>query len=231
MRRFILSAVACFAAPAFALAAEPKPATDAEKKAIELVEKAGGKAKVDDELGDTARVAVSFEKPGDDAVVKLAKNEHVGAVELRSVAKLTERGFGALKYIPNLRKLVIAAGTIEMTEAKAIGETASLTTLAVGGTKLGDGEISYFKKLKDLKHLDLMDTALTDAGLKTVLELTKLEELNLSGTKVTNDGAKKLLALEKLKLVQLNHSKVTREGIDAMEEVLKKDKRELIVRW
>jgi hypothetical protein len=212
-------------------AADKKTATEAEQKVIELVKKAGGKAAVDDELGDKGRVAVTFEKTDDAALLKLAKSEAIGAVEIRDSKKVSDRGFAVLKHLPNLKKVVIAGGVIQPTEAKEIGQLKSLEVLHLGGSKIGDSELSYLKGMAGLKMLDLMDSPITDAGLKTVLELTALEQLNLSGTKVTDAGAKKLLGLEKLKVVQLNNSKVTRGGVDAMTDVLKASKRELIVRW
>nr|MCU0703867.1 hypothetical protein [Fimbriiglobus sp.] len=80
---------------------------------------------------------------------------------------------------------------------------------------------------KNLKTLDLMDTAVTDKGVDSLLALTKLEELNLSGTKVTDAGVKRLLQLEGLKLLQLNNTKVTAAAIGMMEEELRAGKRGL----
>lgn len=208
------------------VATDAKP-TDAEKELITLVEKLGGTAKIDASLDEQARVAAAFEKPDDTALVALGKQPPLGSLEVGSAAKLTAKGYTALKELPDLQKLTISSGTVAPADAAAIGSLRQLHTLVLGGCKLTDAEVAKFAKLKNLKCLDLLDTGVTDKAVETLLGFTKLEELNLSGTRLSDAGAKKLLKLEGLKLLQLNNTKVSAAAIDAMEDGLKADKRGL----
>jgi Leucine-rich repeat (LRR) protein len=207
-----------------ASAAEQKP-TDAESELIALVQKLGGTAKLSGELEPDFRVAAVFEKADDTLLAALIKHPTLGSLDLRSAAKVTDKGFAALKELPNLQRLYLSGCSLEPADATAIGSLRPLTALVLGGCRLSDAEVVKLAKLKNLKVLDLMDTPVSDKAVETLLTLTKLEELNLSGTRVTDAGAKKLTALEGLRLLQLNNTKVSGEAIGAMEEVLRSSKR------
>jgi hypothetical protein len=222
--RFALS-LALLASPL--LAAPPKP-TEAEAEAIAAITKLGGTAEVDKSLDEQARLSVTFEKPTDAAVLALVKLPTVGAVDFRDGSKVTEKGFAALKELPDLQKLFVGKGTVSGVEAEAIGSLRTLGVLVLAGCNLTDAEVAQFKKLKNLTTLDLMDTAASNKCVDTLLLLANLEQVNLAGTKVADDGVKQLLALPKLKLLQLNNTKVTAGAIDEMEEELKKDKKRVV---
>ncbi len=224
MFRFVPLALLTLSIPVFA--AEQKP-TDAESALIALVEKMGGKAKLSDELDEESRVAVVFEKVSDADLLALSKHPGLGSLDLRSAAKVTDKGFAALKEVPNLQRLYLSGCSLEVADATAIGTLRPLTLLVLAECKLTDAEVAKFAKLKNLKSLDLMNTGVTDKSVDTLLALTKLEELNLSGTRVADAGAKKLLALEGLRLLQLNNTKVSAGAIADMESELKSSKRGL----
>jgi Leucine-rich repeat (LRR) protein len=214
-----------------ALAADPPKPTAAEEKAIKLVKTLKGEATIDPALNEKARVSAVFESATDATLLGLYKDESIGAVEIRDTKKLSETGFSTFKAIKHLQKLILAGGGMSYIEATRLSECKELHTLYVGGMKMTDDNIAGLKGLTKLKVLDLLDAPVGDKAIDTIVKLTDLEELNLSGTKVGDAGAKKLLALKKLKILQLNNTKVTRGGVDAMTDVLKKDKRETIVRW
>ncbi len=211
-------------APVFAAGVKP---TDAEGELIALVEKLGGKAKLSDELDVESRVAAVFEKASDADLIALSKHPGLGSLDLRSATKITDKGFVALKEVPNLQRLYLSGCSLEVADATAVGSLRPLTVLVLAGCKLTDAEVAKFAKLKNLKSLDLMDTPVTDKVVESLLPLAKLEELNLSGTRVTDAGAKKLLALEGLRLLQLNNTKVSAAAIADMEDELKAGKRKL----
>lgn len=224
MFRLALLVLFLTALPVFA--EEVKP-TAAEGELIALVEKLGGTAKIDTSLDGQARVAAAFEKPDDTALVTLGKQPPLGSLEVGSAAKLTAKGYTALKELPDLQKLTVSSGTVAPADATAIGSLRQLSVLVLGGCKLTDAEVVKLAKLKNLKCLDLLDTGVSDKAVDTLLGFTKLEELNLSGTKLSDAGAKKLLKLEGLKLLQLNNTKVSAAAIGTMEDDLKADKRGL----
>jgi len=211
------------AAPVFA--ADLKP-TDDEAALIKLVEKMGGKAKLNDELDADSRVAVVLEKVSDADLLVLSKHASFGSLDLRTANKVPAKGFATLKELPDLQRLYINAD-ITADEAAAIGTLRPLNMLVLAECKLTDAEVVKFAKLKNLKSLDLMNTAVTDKSVDTLLALTKLEDLNLSGTKVADAGAKKLLALEALRQLHLSNTKVSDKAIGEMEDELKSSKRGL----
>lgn len=205
------------AGPAFADQAETETA----------VAKLGGSVKIDKTLDEQARVSVTFPAATDDLLVKLAKLPEIGAIRLDDATKCTEKGFTALKELPDLQKLMLGRCPLTDAKAAALGGLRTLDLLHVGESRLTDAGLAGMKKLTNLKSLDLLDAPLTDKSAAVLVGFKKLEELNLAGTKVTDKGVVELAALAGLKTLKVNNTAVTRKGIDAIEKALPK----LIVRW
>src|SRR5262249_44945308 len=101
--RFALLAVFLFALPARA-ADTP---TAEERKTIDAIEKLGGKGEISEKLPTEARVLAKFEGPSDNALAGLKKHPLIGGVDVFDATRCSERGFAALKDLPNLRRLVV----------------------------------------------------------------------------------------------------------------------------
>jgi len=203
-------------------------ADESEQQAIALAVELGGSAKVDDKLGEIARVAVKLDTANDAALQRLCKMPSVGSLEILDATKCTDVGFACLKELPDLQKIVLGKCPLSDKDAAAIGTLRSLNVLFVGESKLTDTTFVSFKKLVNLKVLDVSDSALTDKSAPILLGMKKLEELNLSKTKFGDVGVTALKDLEKLLLLKLNQTNVTRKGIDAIEAARGKA---LTVRW
>jgi hypothetical protein len=67
-----------------------------EKKAIDLVVRAGGKAEIDPRLPGAARVSAKFEAASDAVLLNLKKAPRLGALDVFDATRCTERGFAAL---------------------------------------------------------------------------------------------------------------------------------------
>lgn len=212
-------------------AADDQPPTAAEEKAIQLIRSLKGEAKVDPALDTKARVSAVFDSATDAVLIRLYKEEAIGAIEIRNTSKLSDRGFSTFAAMNRLQKLILSGGGMSYTEATRLGKCRELTTLYVGGMKMTDKTTAGLRGLTQLKALDLLDSPVSDRAVDTILVFQGLEELNLSGTRVTDAGVKKLLSLPKLKTLQLNNSKVTRAGVDALTDALKNENRDLVVRW
>ena len=170
--------VACLAALA---AADDKPQrSDAEKKAIEKIQKLGGLAL---ELAQNdKRLEVSYQqaegKFTDDYLLPLKDLKDLVILNLRG-QPVTDRGLEHLKGIT------------------------TLTRLHLEKTKITDKGTENLKGLVNLEYLNLYGTEIGDPGLTQLEGLKKLKSLYLWQTKVTDEGVKKLQeALPGLKIVR-----------------------------
>ncbi|MCU0706372.1 MAG: hypothetical protein MUF18_20620, partial [Fimbriiglobus sp.] len=148
MLRFAPFALLLAVAPPL-LAANEKP-TEAEAELITLVVKHGGTAKVQSGLDAESRVAATFNKPTEAALLAVVKQPTLGSLDLRDATKITEKAFAALSQLPNLQQLYVTGGTLTADEASAIGSLRPLQLLVLTGCKLTDAEVGKLTKLKNL---------------------------------------------------------------------------------
>src|ERR1700758_4722998 len=108
--RFVLTAFLTSGLISVALAQPTKAPTptEDEKKAIELVEKSGGKAEIDPKLPESARVSAKFDSMIDGVLVSLKKAPQIGALDIFDATRCTDKGYGALKEFPHLRRLILS---------------------------------------------------------------------------------------------------------------------------
>jgi hypothetical protein len=219
--RFVLSGIfACgLTVSLFALSARPAdPPTADEKKAIDLVVKSGGKAEIDPRLPAAARVSAKYESAGDAVFANLKKSPAagaIGALDIFDAIRCTEKGFAALKDLPNLRKLTL--GKSEMTPARvnAIGQCKELRVLYLAGCGLTDAGLAGLKKLTLLESLDISDNPqVTDRGMATVKTLERLQVLYLAKTGITDKGLAELKVLDGLRTLNVGGTKVTADAAE-----------------
>jgi Leucine-rich repeat (LRR) protein len=92
-----------------------------------------------------------------------------------------------------------------------------LTSLYLNNTKVTDAGTTEIGKLKKLKNLGLIQTAVTDKGLKNLDGLTEMQGLNLFGLKgVTDEGMKSLAKMTKLQNLDIRLTPVTDKGIQEL---------------
>ena len=82
------------------------------------------------------------------------------------------------------------------------------------GTKFGDDEAVYLRRLTNLEWLSLRATRITDAGLEHLEGLARLEELYLSRTNITDAGLEHLKRLTNLTWLNLSDTQVTDAGLE-----------------
>jgi Leucine-rich repeat (LRR) protein len=182
----------------------------AEQAAVAAVEKAGGKAALDDKLPAAARVSAKFERATDATFVALKKASAIGAIDALDATACTAKGFAALKDLPNLRKLTLGTSNLSVASTTAIAECGQLRVLYVARSGLTDAELVPLKKLALLEALDLGENPqITDKGMATVKELERLRALELGRTGITNKGLMELLPLDGLRKLSVFDTKVT----------------------
>src|SRR5262245_13511780 len=171
--RFFLSVVLVsgLISSAFAQPANKTPTED-EKKAIDLVVKAGGKAEIDTTLPDSARVSAKFESITDAGLANLKKAPQIGALDVFDATRCTDKGFVTLKELPHLRRLILGKSEMTPAHVKAIGQCVELRRLYLAGSGLSDTELASLKSLTHLMWLDISDNPqITDRGMATVKSL------------------------------------------------------------
>lgn len=200
---------------ALAPAAAAQTPTADERAAVDGVGKLGGKATVDPKLPAAARVAAQFDAPTDAALAGLKKFPQVGAVNLFDAARCTDKGFAALRELPNLRKLVVEKAALTPAAAAAVGQGKELRHLALMDCGLTDAELAGLKSLTLLEHLTLADNPqITDKGMATVKGFERLRALNLNKTAVSDKGLAELRGLDGLRTLSVRMTKVTGDAAD-----------------
>lgn len=198
-----------------AVAQPDKNPTADEKKAIDLVVKAGGKAEVDPRLPAAARVSVKLDAATDATLANLKKVAQIGALDVFDATRCTDAGFGHLKALPGLRKLSLGKSAVGGLSAKALGECKELRYLYLAGSGLTDTELTGLKGLTLLEWLDISDNPqVTDAGVTTVKGLERLQSLNLSKTALTDKGLAALKPLDGLRNLSVVGTKVTSDAAE-----------------
>jgi Leucine-rich repeat (LRR) protein len=186
-----------------------------EKKAIDLVAAAGGKAEIDPKLPTAARVAVTIETATDAVLASLKKAPQVGSLSVTDATKCTDKGFAALKELPHLRKLVIGQSALSSAGVNAIGQCKELRVLYLGNAGLTDAELAGLKKLTLLESLDVSgNPQITDKGMVHIKALERLQFLYLANTSLTDKGLPELKPLDGLRTLNVVGTKVTGDAAD-----------------
>jgi hypothetical protein len=189
--------------------------TPDEQKAIDLVAKAGGKAEIDPKLPPAARVSAKFESATDGTLLNLKKAPQVGALDVFDATRCTEKGFAALKELPELRKLSVGKSEMTLGRARAVGQCKELRRLYLAGCGLTDAHLALLKPLAMLEWLDISDNPqVTDKGMAAVKALERLQELYLGKTGITDKGLTELKGLDGLRKLNVVGTKVTGDAAE-----------------
>jgi hypothetical protein len=201
-----------FACLMIAVATAADTPTKEEKAAIDISAKWGGKATLESRFSTEARVSVKFETLTDAILIGLKKYPHIGGVDTFDATRCSEKGFTALKDLPNLRKLVIRKANLTPAGIAAIGECKELRHLSLVGCGVTDAELASLKNLTMLDYLTLSDNPkITDKGMATVKGFDRLRTLHLTNTSISDTGLMELKVLDGLRNLSVGGTKVTQE--------------------
>lgn len=212
--RVSLFALVALGLSSAALAQPPAAPTDDEKKTIDLVVKAGGKATIDARLAPEARVSAKFEAANNATLASLKKAAHLGALDVYDAAACTDVGFLALKQLPHLRKLTLGKSAMSVPAVAAIAQCKELRVLYVPNSGLTDSELAALKKLAFLEALDVSDNPLSDRAATAIKTMDRLQILYLNKTGLTDKGLADLKALDGLRALYVIGTKVTGEAAE-----------------
>jgi hypothetical protein len=214
--RFLLTTLLACGAISVAPAqpADTTPTAD-EKKAIDLVTRAGGKAEIDPNLPVASRVAAKFEYGADALLVNLKKAPQVGALDIFDATRCTDQGLAALKDLPNLRRLTLGKSFMNPPRLKAIAQCKQLRRLYLAGCGLSDAGLELLKPLSNLVWLDISDNPhVTDKGMASLKELERLQALFLAKTSITDKGLTELKGLDGLRQLNVVATKVSGDAAE-----------------
>lgn len=201
----------------YASGADDTPTAD-EKKAIDAVAKAGGKASINPKLSPKARVAAEFETLNDTTLLALKKSpqfRQVAEIETFDAAKCTAKGLAALNDLSHLRKLVLGKSVLNAAGVNIIAQCKELRYLGLPDADLTDAEIIGLKKLTLLEHLSLNGNAkITDKGMLTVKSFERLQVLYLGSTAITDKGLMELKGLDGLRTLNVANTKITADAAE-----------------
>jgi Leucine-rich repeat (LRR) protein len=213
--RFFLVVIFALGLTAGALSqpASTAPTAD-EKKAIDLVAMAGGQAEIDPKLPPAARVSAKFESATDGALAGLKKAAQIGAIDVFDATRCTEKGFAALKDLPNLRKLTLGKSDMNTARIATIAQLKELRVLYLAGSGLTDAQLATLKKLTLLEVLDVSDNPITDKGMAHVKALDRIQVLYLAKTGLTDKGLMELKVLDGLHSLSVVGTQVTADAAE-----------------
>jgi hypothetical protein len=215
--RFALLFVFTSTMTAFAV---DKPTTE-EKAAMDFVAKFGGKATLDAHLSDEARVSAKFEAVSNSLLAGLKKYPRIGGVDAFDASQCSDKGFAALKDLPNLRKLVLGKANLSPEAVTAIGQLTELRYLGLVNANLTDAELEGLKKLTLLEHLTISgNPKITDKGMLAVKGFERLQVLYLGNTSITDEGLKELKVLDGLRTLSVGGTKVTQEAAEKFADTM-----------
>lgn len=172
--------------------------------------------------------AIAAEKEAvENAVAEAKKKEREALDSALGALKQDEQLKNAINYVSqDSSELEFTAVSLRknMTDeqfVKLVPVASSLSALRLGATSVSeDALIENLPQMKNLRQLNLSQTAVTDAALDAVAQLDKLEWLNLYDTAVTDAGIAKLKGLIKLEKLYLWNSKATPDGAAALKKEL-----------
>ncbi len=163
------------------------------RRAVAAIEQAGGQVVLMDNQ-DGARVRLGGERVTDADLVHLAA-------------------------ISNLENLFLGGSKITDTGVtQHVSGLASLRSLRLNNTAIGDASLEALKGLSGLEELYLSETAVTDEGLKSIAGMTHLTLLDLTETAVSDRGLAELKGLSRITVLRLAGTQITDRTLQLLKQ-------------
>jgi Leucine Rich Repeat (LRR) protein len=140
-------------------------------------------------------------------------------LSLEQCSGITPAGFDEIKGMNNLTELALY-GALQTTDAAVakLGGLTKLQKLELRSTPISSLALSYVKDLKNLKVLDLSETAAVgNEGLEYIKGLKSLEELYLWSCQIDDNGLASIEGLTNLKRLNLDKCQITDDGLAHLE--------------
>ncbi|MBX9584787.1 MAG: hypothetical protein K2X87_31170 [Gemmataceae bacterium] len=219
--RLLIGPALGLALAATSTAADDPPTADEEKAVAACARWKGVTTETDGDLRPGSRVVVVVEAADDKLLKELAKLPGVGGLVVADATKCTAAGFGALKELPHLGRLVLNKSGVTDAEAGRIAGCKGLRELVIPEGAVTAAGAAELAKLSRLEKLDLSaHPKLGDAAMAHLAKLERLEFLYLAKTAVTDKGLDQLRPLEGLRTLDLRMTKVSEEAARAFADAM-----------
>lgn len=132
--------------------------------------------------------SISLRADENDKELKLTKNNRMDLKEsliwIKSLVITNEDGNGVITKIPQFPRMTLE----KLANLQVLDLSSKFSTGDDGSSSVShivtDEEMVFLKPLKNLKELNLSNSAITDIGLVQLGAMTSLKKLNVSGTEV-----------------------------------------------
>lgn len=219
--RFSITSLVVLTALACASLACVRWSAERQRRAVEIVEAAGGHAHYDhwlaegvaprDYVATVKRVQLHGAMLRDRELSALANLSSVAFLDL-SGCSIDENAFVKVGIPKSVRSLRLDRSSISDTSLRAI-RGVPLESLSLEGTAITDAGIAHAGGMNQLKHLNLAITRVTGRCLESLRELANLEDLNLQHTNLEDADVSVLQTLGLLRAVWLGGSRIPQSEV------------------
>ena len=193
-----------FTLVALAMAYFSSPAAQ-QKRAIRLIERAGGTVEYE-EVDPTSTRA---------ALIDWFGYERFGRVTTVSLSDVqpNRAAISSLKNFPHLRSLQLGSSDFNDDHLAMLKNMTQLESLSVSYTKIKGPGLVHLVGLPNLRDIDLDSSELNDEGLKHLGKMRQLESLDIRSTQITDEGLKKMPAMPQLDHLYLLDVPITDDSL------------------
>lgn len=185
------------------------------RRAVAAIEQAGGQVVLMDSQ-DGARVRLGGERVTDADLVHLAAIGNLENLFLGG-SKITDTGVTQhVSGLASLRSLRLNTTAIGDAGLEGVKELSGLEELYLSETAVSDEGLKLIAGMTNLTLLDLTETAVSDTGLAELKGLSRLKILRLAGTQITDRTLQLLKQFPGLEVIILNDTKITDAGLESL---------------
>ena len=192
----------------------------ASKRAIALIEQAGGTVTFEKENDANGPCEVVLDGAGcdDRCIPALSGVPHVKCLIIHET-KITSDGLARLdnKAIENVERLVVNRIRVPDAVVRRISKLKRLHKLVLQSVDLRDEQLGWLANLGSLELLGLTDNPITDDGVSHLGKMDRLALLDLSGTKISDRSLVHVSrSMPVLQVLEAARTAVTDEGVGVL---------------
>lgn len=165
------------------------------------------------ERGETTRILVERELPGDQDLVALSKLTKLTDLLLdNSACEFHASGIAALAELPNLQQLRIRGRGIDNECLREIVNIKTLRILNLPHGSFDDAGLELLATLPNLEGFRFGASRVTDEGMKTIARFPAIQRLHLIDVPITDAGLAELAKIERLQSLYIDGGAITDDG-------------------
>ena len=132
-------------------------------------------------------------------------------------ANITDRGLESIRNLTKLERLDLhGTSTTGPGIQRNLAGMTHLRRLKLASVPVGDDDIKFLTRFKELQNLNLWATNITDRGLKNLAESTSIEVLLLGKIAISDNGVQHVSKMKSLKVLNFSDVPITDAAIDSL---------------